>query len=166
LGDTGPTGGGSTGPVGPTGSGGFAVGAQVFKTGAFAVTGGAAVAAIPFDTTVWDPNNYHVGGQPTRITPSVAGKYEVLGQVAWAANVSAFRHANIRKSGSLVKGTNTVQTVTDPGIPTAHEVNAVVDMNGTTDYVELMVNAGFAAGATSVLGGSVFNAGLTLQRIA
>jgi hypothetical protein len=119
---------------------------------------------LPLNSENFDPNNFHsTVTNNSRITPTVAGKYDVLGQVAWATNANDWRNISIKKNNTTFFASSSVMAVTAPGIPTTQEVSAEIDMNGTTDYVELLVSAGVGAGAASILGGSVFNGGLTVQ---
>jgi hypothetical protein len=122
--------------------------------------------ALPLDNENWDPNGYHDNvTNNTRITPTVAGKYRVLGQVEWSSNATGQRNISIRANGTTFHGIRNQNPVSDAGASTFQEVNAVLDMNGTTDYVELMVATGVGA-AANVVGTSAFQGGVTLQRIA
>lgn len=81
----------------------------------------------------WD---MHSSGANTRITPTVAGRYTFSGQVGFATNsASGGRYAGIRLNGSTLRGYNMTAAV---NLNMSVQASAELDMNGTTDYVELV----------------------------
>lgn len=103
---------------------------------------------IAFDTVSYDSNsNWSTSNK--RYTPTVAGKYLITGHLG-CGGVNGYCIAFIYKNGGEVvesrfnSGGNTADSSTT--------IDAVVDMNGTTDYVELW---GYSSG-TTFAGGNVY----------
>ena len=96
-----------------------------------------------FDTNSnFDTSNY-------RFTPTVAGYYQVTGQVYYSGSGITQVNARIYKNGSLVRNGTPVlcSSVTD----IIALASTLVYMNGSTDYLELYARGTFS-GATSVSG--------------
>lgn len=112
-------------------------------------TGGGPVA---FNTDVLDPQGWHDPvTNNTRITPTVAGWYFIVGNVQLAASsggTNPRRWAAVRVNG----GTQYFGQVTPAGTPNmgAQVVIDGLQLNGTTDYVELM--AGQDSGSAVAIG--------------
>ncbi len=99
----------------------------------------------------FDTDNCYDNSTNYRFTPTVAGKYFVYGSIQANGNTNsalAFIMSNIAKNG-----TNISQNLIDNrnnygGLNTASYTSVIVDMNGTTDYLELFgihnVNSGTA----------------------
>jgi|SRR5215469_10749731 len=102
-----------------------------------------ALTAVALDTDVFDPYNMHsTVTNNTRITPTVSGRYEIFGLAQFAANATGGREAFAR-----LNGTTTIPlSLSDVGnagstFPTGVPLTGVAQFfNGTTDYVELVVN--------------------------
>jgi hypothetical protein len=108
--------------------------------------------AIIWSTPVLDNYTAWGAGNPTRVTPKVAGWYEINGSVSFAANATGYRVAQISKNGS----TNQAQTSTTNAGAVANtvvQVTGLVQFNGSTDYIELVANqaSGGALATTSSL---------------
>lgn len=91
------------------------------------------------DTEIFDTDNCYDNTTNYRFTPTVAGKYFVYGSSKIQCDTSltmAVMRLLIYKNGSLWK-----QSTFDPADNQANslslDVNGILDMNGTTDYVEL-----------------------------
>ncbi|KUL22359.1 hypothetical protein [Actinoplanes awajinensis] len=104
-----------------------------------------------FDTHGWHSETTN----NSRITPNIAGIYEAVGAVYWAARADyTTLQASIKKNGSTTletphrvgpNATNTVRSV--------HHSPVEIAMNGTTDYLELyglQTNTAAAAASTFV----------------
>lgn len=95
---------------------------------------------IAYDTEVLDTAGYHsTVTNPSRYTPLRAGKYQVSGVAAFATNSTGLRAASFYKNGTILDGSETklgamATLPTALPLPTIH-----VDMNGTTDYLEMAV---------------------------
>jgi hypothetical protein len=103
------------------------------------------------NTENFDTDSAYDNSTNYRFTPQVAGKYFVYGQIAANHNTSYLQHtqSQIKKNGTQVKMSriyNNSGSVMANNIP----VVAIVDMNGTTDYLELF---GYVNSSTS---GSIF----------
>ena len=95
-------------------------------------------AKLQADTEVYDTDNCYDNSTNYRFTPNVAGKYFVYHSSKLQSdtgNTIAFLHVRLYKNGSEYK-----KVSFDPADNQATSINlfcgAVIDFNGTTDYVE------------------------------
>ena len=112
---------------------------------------------VQIDTEVFDSDNCYDSTTNYRFTPNVAGKYYVYGIVTIdAESNSSLEHAYafLYKNGSRISQTES--TFSDNKIRRiSQHTYQVVDMNGTTDYVELFgrqdggASPAFEGGATN-----------------
>lgn len=114
------------------------VGKLVFQAGRAAVQAIAnnTVTAISWDTPTVDTLGAYSGGSPTRFTPTVAGWYTFSGIYSFASNSTNSRAGYWRLNGTSV---NAVQIPGHSQSPTETMPSISIQMNGTTDYVELGV---------------------------
>lgn len=105
------------------------------------VSSQAAGSAVTFDVEDWDPFSFHnTGANTSRITPTTPGYYRFNGTIYMAGTTGALA-AWLRKNGvtAIPSGER------DGGSPTSQvrsgSANAQVYCNGTTDYVEIMIDA-------------------------
>ena len=101
--------------------------------------------AVPFSagSEVFDDEAWHdTSTNNTRITPNIAGRYRVWGWSVWtgsttitACNTAIFKNAAVisRSGNHKPNATNGVSTY-------GSFIQTTVDMNGSTDYLELFVN--------------------------
>src|SRR3954463_2588322 len=92
-----------------------------------------------------DTHGYHdTAVNTSRITPLLAGYYQLTGVVAWAGDTDIIRHdALFAKNGSVVAPRNrfvTDSTATAASARMTYPVVAILTANGTTDYFELIAN--------------------------
>jgi hypothetical protein len=91
------------------------------------------------NTEVFDVGNCYDNVTNYRFTPNVAGKYFVYGQIygdVGNANDWNYTNTQIRKNGStIISGKTDLRN--SPGREGSTFLSTVVDMNGSTDYVEL-----------------------------
>lgn len=88
-----------------------------------------------------DTHGFHdTSTNNTRITPTVAGYYQLYGVVWWgnADNITSY-HAGIGKNGSVAARQRTLMPATLLPAATTRSINAaaILSANGTTDYFEL-----------------------------
>lgn len=105
--------------------------------------------ALNFDAEVVDTLNFHsTVSNRSRITPTVAGRYQCFGGVAWNTNNSSvvnnkYATCQFRKNGTQVLGSSPYGPVllyqTAFAAPMSFTV-ATILVNGTTDYIELWAN--------------------------
>ena len=113
---------------------------------------------VQVNTEVFDTDNMYDNSTNYRFTPTVAGKYFVYGKVHVDDAAGNMRNAQslIYKNGS----TYTFSVVnfhsgdTTDGEAASPNVCAVIDMNGTSDYVELYGLADLVSGTGNFLGSS------------
>ena len=94
---------------------------------------------IGFATEVFDSDNCYDNSTNYRFTPTTAGKYYVFGRVAFDNDSASNRQiAAIYKNGSEVaRGENKFTGDYFANNDTGMQVDYIVDMNGSTDYLEI-----------------------------
>ena len=76
----------------------------------------------------------------SRFTPTTAGKYFIYGLITVGASVSSrltYTQVALYKNGSIYKKANNNPNDSYPEHELCLPITSIVDMNGTTDYVEL-----------------------------
>lgn len=100
--------------------------------------------AITFNAEVIDGSNFHsTVSNISRVTPTVAGRYFVVGQVVFPAAGTGSFLAQIRKNGAVILGSapyQDKQLYTSGFVALSAQCHATVLCNGTTDYFELYTN--------------------------
>lgn len=141
------------------------VGAKVFDTSAQTIATGA-TGVLTFDSEVWDPNGYHdTVTNNTRITPTVAGKYIVVANVSWALNGTGSRYVAVRLNGTTIQNSSTRAAVSG-SLVHGLTVSSIVDLNGSTDYVEAVGAQTSGGNLNTAASGQVQGKSLSAQRIA
>jgi hypothetical protein len=114
--------------------------------------------AVNFNGEVSDPHNFHsTTGNISRITPTVAGRYLLIGGVCIETNnnpivnnkalLCQFRKNGLVAVGSSPYGTASLYQSTFIA-PMAHTVGSF-SANGTTDYFELWANTDVTGGVST-----------------
>jgi hypothetical protein len=97
------------------------------------------VTKITIDSEVYDSDNCYDPTTNYRFTPNVAGKYFVFGSARFrtATGNGYSSSVKIRKNGStdIVQSDSEFQVDVSYGL--TENAYAIIDMNGTTDYLEL-----------------------------
>lgn len=101
----------------------------------------ATVGKINFDTELFDTDNCYDNTTNYRFTPTVAGKYYVYSNIMLqeeGATASQVRtvSARIYKNGTGVKSVRSDFNANDVKQFSVY-VDGIIDMNGTTDYLEI-----------------------------
>jgi hypothetical protein len=111
-----------------------------------------ATTAITWSTPVFDNYTAWAAGSPTRVTPKVAGWYEINGSVGFAANATGVRIAQLAKNGSTNLSQSTTMNVT-ASFNCVLQIACMVQFNGSTDYVELQAdqNSGLGSPGLGIL---------------
>jgi hypothetical protein len=86
---------------------------------------------LPCNTEEWDTANCYDNTTNYRFTPNVAGYYQVNGQVGFANTIAGVQ------SKLLKNGTDTKHGANLSGAWS--QLNCVIYLNGTTDYIEYYV---------------------------
>ena len=111
---------------------------------------------VQIDTVDYDIGGYFDNSTNYRYTPLVAGKYFVYTNInTLTGTASTIRHSynSIFKSGSRYKQTQNDYRNNDV-YQSATYNSAVIDMNGTTDYLEIFGNLDATGGTPGFDGGS------------
>ena len=110
------------------------------------------------DTELLDTDNCYDNSTNYRFTPTVAGKYFVFGQVRGDSTGSdslARVLTKIYKNGVNVVSANNFGSVTNYSNVFSPYVSIILDMNGTSDYVELFGLIDSSSGTPEIVGGTV-----------
>jgi hypothetical protein len=95
---------------------------------------------VQIDTEDFDTDNCYDNSTNYRFTPTTAGKYFIYAQVNCSSSVGEDIHAAIgsfRKNGSEIVRNNIDPHNGSKSNQTYNYFATVVDMNGTTDYIEV-----------------------------
>ena len=74
-----------------------------------------------------------------RFTPQTAGKYFVYGNIARDGNWQAYARLYLAKNGNAAGSETLFNTTDDVGSNGGVHVSGIIEMNGSTDWIELMV---------------------------
>lgn len=143
------------------------------QSGQSVSSGGSSALTFGSGSEIFDDLNWHsTSSNTSRITPTIAGRYKVTGKLVWAFNTTITSTGLIlRKNGSTTidasgnhkpNATNNVATL-------GGEVTAYVDMNGTTDYVEILAqqtSSGAASQTTNAASSGYSSLMVELERAA
>jgi len=127
---------------------------SVYASSVQSMPGSNSMTALAFDTEVLDSDGGHSTVTNTsRYTATVPGTYLVIGAVSWVSNTTGDRRIQIGLNGSGVVGS---AASFDPvnAVICAHQTQALVPMNGTTDYVEVMVAQASGTSLSTSAGGA------------
>jgi len=94
---------------------------------------------VAFDTIHIDTGNYF-STSTRRFTPQVAGKYYIYGLGQQFTSGNTLSYITIRKNNVRVARFAVDNRSSANGTSNSHTVSAIVNMNGTTDYVDLYCN--------------------------
>lgn len=113
---------------------------RAYRSGAQTINNNTAT-KVQFNNSSYDTNSNYDASTNYRFTPTVAGYYQIISQVIWDTVVSAAPAYEllIYKNGSAV--TNNVEAgfATIASGYLAQQVSDVINMNGSTDYLEIYV---------------------------
>jgi hypothetical protein len=88
------------------------------------------------DTSVWS-----AGTNPSRWTPATPGYYSFVASLLWATNAAGSRNLMVRKNAAGASGGGTLVQQDSAFASSANGHNSLVvttvQMNGTTDYLEV-----------------------------
>lgn len=100
-----------------------------------------------------DTHGFHsTSVNPSRITPTIPGRYRCTGMAAVAPTASGPFTVQFRKNGAVVLGSaayGTEHAVNQAFAANTAETEATISCNGSTDYIELFVNFNFTATPTA-----------------
>ena len=116
-------------------------------------------AKVALQTEVLDTNSNFDSSSNYRFTPTVAGKYYIEGQARGSgSNNDTLRnvYAAIYKNGSLYKESRINFQPNEIEL-CAIQVSAIIDMNGSSDYVELYAAVDITSGSASLSEGTKAN---------
>lgn len=95
--------------------------------------------ALPL-TDISDPNNWWSGNPDYKFLPNVAGYYFVQAQVNWAtSSTNVAIRTKLQKNSTVVA---VAEDISNPNTTFTQRVTAIVYLNGSTDYVQLLVYSG------------------------
>ncbi|WP_176956741.1 hypothetical protein [Paraburkholderia caribensis] len=124
---------------------------QAYRSTSQALTIGTP-AKVQFNTENYDTNSAYDNATNYRFTPQKAGKYRVHAQVSISDTLSATttyqNFAMIYKNGSLYTSNRLDGYSVAGNVASGVSVEMDIQMNGTTDYLEIYANVTTAASAT------------------
>jgi len=123
------------------------------------VTNNASVKA-QCNTEILDTDNCYDNVTNYRFTPNVAGKYFVFGQIGMNTNTNnsvQLAIVGIKKNGTTVQYNQFDFRTNYAGQQNMVMTHGIVNMDGTTDYLELFGEIYVVAGSTYQFGGSASN---------
>lgn len=111
---------------------------------------------VTLDTEVFDPYSMHSPTvTPSRIIPTVPGRYMLSALAQFAANSTGARGALLRINGTTTVPGTSVSVLNAGAAFTGYAVpEQPFFFNGTTDYVELLVSQTSGAGLGTTANGS------------
>jgi len=94
---------------------------------------------IEFDTEVFDTDNCYDNSTNYRFTPTKSGKYFVytVAKFTYSVNTNNNLNLKLRKNGSDYARANYVEYNNDSNPVISLNISTIVDMNGSTDYLEV-----------------------------
>ena len=110
-------------------------------------------AKIQFDTELFDTDSAYDNSTNYRFTPQVAGKYLVYGAVSlWQDDNTDLKLASILiyKNGSVVNKTYD-SFLASYTRGSSQQLTVAVDMNGSSDYVEIYGEIQISSGASGLI---------------
>jgi len=129
---------------------------EVYKTANQSLTD-VALTKVQFETETFDTDNCYDNTTNYRFTPTVAGKYFVYTEVLTDAGSSS--NLNNQKLFFFKNGGTYKQTINEflsnPVRQTQIVASATIDMNGSSDYLEVYVKLDTANGGSGVVEGTV-----------
>jgi hypothetical protein len=96
------------------------------------------ITKVQFDTEIFDTDGCYDNTTNYRFTPTVAGKYFVYAQIrsdSAGNSQGSFIASNIQKNGSII-AESVIDFRSNNGRQAGLSLNTVVEMNGSTDYLE------------------------------
>jgi hypothetical protein len=115
---------------------------------------------VQYDVKRFDTNSNYDNSTNYRFTPTVAGYYQINGNVSFVGASVGYVQVAIYKNGSQhVSGSGIPNNTQIGGMATA---SSVIYLNGTTDYVEFYAwqNSGGALGLQTAAGNNTFSGAL------
>ena len=106
---------------------------------------------IQFNTKIFDTDGCYDNTTNYRFTPTVAGKYFVYATFRVTNNQSSLQYliGRLKKNGSVYK-TLIQDDRNNYGYQASLTISTIVDMNGTTDYLEGFAQVGVQGGTISM----------------
>ena len=110
---------------------------------------------INFDTVTFDTNsNYSTANK--RYTPTVAGKYFIYFHFqveSWGVRRIEYAQCRLYKNGSNIKGVTPVYSADNISWVSTGVVTAIIDMNGSSDYLEVYARIHDVGGTSPKING-------------
>lgn len=118
------------------GGGGSFVGAALYNSSNFSLTGGGAANTLSWDTTLFDTSSFYAGGNPTRLTIPSTGKYLVHAQLYLAGGGAGYLQVVVKVNGSVNVINHVVPCAS--GLETSISPSRIYSFTAS-DYVEMIV---------------------------
>ena len=129
---------------------------EAYKTSNQTLTDNA-LTKVQIETESFDTDNCYDNSTNYRFTPNVAGKYfvytEVLTDAASASNLNNQKLFFFKNGGTYKQTIN--EFLSNPVRQTQIVASATIDMNGSSDYLEIYIKLDTANGGSGVVEGTV-----------
>ena len=113
--------------------------------------GSSVTTKFSIDTEVFDTANCFDHTTNYRFTPNVAGYYLVGGSFRWSSNTTGDRQCMFYKNGAEIQ--TFVRSPTASTGSCAYNYSTLVEMNGSTDYLELYIYQNSGGNLTTLISG-------------
>ena len=109
---------------------------------------------VTFNSEEFDVGGYYDSTTNYRYTPQVAGKYVIYsrGYITYASAATENLYLAIYKNGTEVSN---FARSDDNALYGSVQVSSLIEMNGSSDYVEIYIKASFSSNAKYYAGGSL-----------
>ena len=124
------------------------------------------VTKVTFDTEVYDTDSCYDASTNYRFTPTTAGKYFTYGNITALADIEQLKRFSlyIYKNGSTHKVTSLYFNNNEARYANIF-VGIVIDMNGSSDYLEVYVKLEYEASGDLQVNGTQGRSGFGAYRI-
>jgi hypothetical protein len=124
---------------------------------------------VKFDTEVFDTDGCYDHATNYRFTPTVAGKYFVycylIGESSATRRIE-YMQLRIYKNGTNFAGVTPVYSSDNTSWQSTGVINRIIDMNGTTDYLEMYIRLqDFSNGSPKYIGSNSTTSAFGAYRI-
>jgi len=112
------------------------------------------VTKAQFDTEVFDTDSCYDNSTNYRFTPNVAGKYFVYTSMTLESGSQTqmeYAHAYIYKNGSIEQMQTAIYSANNVSWQTGGDIGTIVDMNGSSDYLEAFARINVFSGITKII---------------
>lgn len=120
-------------------SGGRTFAPRIARTSTQAIATGGFGAYVNFDVAISDAWGAWSSGDAQKLYARITGRYQAVGQVAFAANATGSRALSIQRTGSAIVARQWVASLGGGNATTLNVCSVPFDMTAGTDYIQMNV---------------------------